>query len=178
MDDAVNYGAIGVVIGHELTHGFDDEGRQFDAKGNLRDWWTDADAKAFDQRADCIVNQYGGYTAVDDVKLNGKLTLGENTADNGGARLALMALHDSMAGKPQPAPVDGFTADQRFFLGFAQVWCQNQTPEASRLRAQTDPHSPGNYRVNGVVSNMPEFRQAFSCKEGSPMAPVKSCRVW
>ncbi|HEY4361576.1 MAG TPA: M13 family metallopeptidase [Bryobacteraceae bacterium] len=178
MDDAVNYGAIGVVIGHELTHGFDDEGRQFDAKGNLRDWWTDADSKAFDQRADCVVNQYGGYTAVDDVKLNGKLTLGENTADNGGARLALMALRDSMAGKPQPAPVDGFTTDQRFFLGFAQVWCQNQTPEVARLRAQTDPHSPGNYRVNGVVSNMPEFRQAFGCKEGSPMAPVKSCRVW
>jgi putative endopeptidase len=178
LDDAVNYGAIGVVIGHELTHGFDDEGRQFDAKGNLRDWWTEADAKAFDQRADCIVQQYGGYTAVDDVKLNGKLTLGENTADNGGARLALMALMDSMAGKPQPAPIDGFTVDQRFFLGFAQVWCQNQTPEISRLRAQTDPHSPGSYRVNGVVSNMPEFRKAYGCKEGSPMAPVKSCKVW
>jgi endothelin-converting enzyme/putative endopeptidase len=177
LDDAVNYGAIGVVIGHELTHGFDDEGRQFDAKGNLRDWWTEADSKAFDQRADCIVQQYGGYTAVDDVKLNGKLTLGENTADNGGARLALMALMDSFNGK-QPAPVDGFTADQRFFLGFAQVWCQNQTPEVARLRAQTDPHSPGNFRVNGVVSNMPEFRKAFGCKEGQPMAPVKSCRVW
>jgi putative endopeptidase len=177
LDDAVNYGAIGVVIGHELTHGFDDEGRQFDAKGNLRDWWTPEDAKAFDQRADCIVQQYGSYSPVDDVKLNGKLTLGENTADNGGARLALMALLDSEAGKT-PAPVDGFTAEQRFFLGFAQVWCQNQTPESARLRAQTDSHSPGNFRVNGVVSNMPEFRKAFGCKEGQPMAPAKSCRVW
>jgi endothelin-converting enzyme/putative endopeptidase len=177
MDDAVNYGAIGVVIGHELTHGFDDEGRQFDAKGNLRDWWTPEDAKAFEQRADCLVQQYGSYSPIDDVKLNGKLTLGENTADNGGARLALMALLDSEAGKT-PAPVDGFTAEQRFFMGFAQVWCQNQTPEAARLRAQTDPHSPGNFRVNGVVSNMPEFRKAFACKEGQPMAPAKSCRVW
>src|SRR4029077_9965698 len=141
------------------------------------DWWTAEDAKAFEQRTDCLVQQYGGYSPVDDVKLNGKLTLGENTADNGGARLALMALLDSEAGKP-PAPVDGFTAEQRFFLGFAQVWCQNQTPEMSRMRAQTDPHSPGNFRVNGVVSNMPEFRQAFGCKEGQPMAPVKSCRVW
>jgi endothelin-converting enzyme/putative endopeptidase len=177
MDDAVNYGAIGVVIGHELTHGFDDQGLQYDAKCNLRDWWTAEDAKAFDQRADCLVQQYGSYTAVDDVKVNGKLTLGENAADNGGARLSLMALMDSMAGK-QRSSVDGFTADQRFFLGFGQVWCENKTPEVARLGAQTDPHSPSNFRVNGVVSNMPEFRKAFGCKEGLPMAPLKSCRVW
>lgn len=177
MDDAVNYGGIGAVIGHELTHGFDDQGRQFDAKGNLHDWWTAADAKAFQERADCLVNQYGSYTAVDDIKLNGKLTLGENTADNGGVRLAYMALMDSLKGKDQ-APIDGFTPEQRFFLGFAQVWCENRSPEISRLRAQTDPHSPGHDRVDGVVSNMPEFRKAFSCKEGQPMSPIHSCRVW
>ena len=123
QDDAVNYGAIGAVIGHELTHGFDDEGRQFDDKGNLRDWWTEDDAKAFNERADCLVKEYGGFTAVDDVKLNGKLTLGENTADNGGLRLAYMALMDKLGGK-EPAPVDGFTAAQRFFLGWGQIWCR------------------------------------------------------
>jgi putative endopeptidase len=177
MDNAVNYGAIGAVIGHELTHAFDDQGRQYDDKGNLRDWWTEADAKAFDALADCLVKQYGSYTAVDDVKVNGKLTLGENTADNGGLRISYMALMDMQAGK-QPAPIDGFTADQRFFLGWGQVWCQNQSPESLRQRALTDPHSPAEDRVNGAASNMPEFRKAFSCKEGTPMAPVKSCRVW
>jgi endothelin-converting enzyme/putative endopeptidase len=177
MDDAVNYGAIGAVIGHELTHGFDDQGRQFDAKGNLRDWWTEADAKAFKDRADCLVKQYDGYTATGDVHVSGKLTLGENTADNGGLRLAYMALMDSYAGK-QPAPIDGFTASQRFFLGWAQVWCENETPESLRQQALTNPHSPAEARVNGVVSNMQEFRNAFGCKEGQPMAPVQSCRVW
>jgi putative endopeptidase len=177
MDNAVNYGAIGAVIGHELTHAFDDQGRQYDDKGNLRDWWTEADAKAFDALADCLVKQYGNYTAVDDVKVNGKLTLGENTADNGGLRISYMALKDMEAGK-QPAPVDGFTEDQRFFLGWAQVWCQNQTPESVRRQALTNPHSPAEDRVNGAVSNMPEFRRAFSCKEGQAMAPAKSCRVW
>ena len=177
MDDAVNYGAIGSVIGHELTHGFDDEGRRFDAKGNLRDWWTDADAKAFDQRADCLVQQYGQYSPVDDVKLNGKLTLGENTADNGGLRLAYMALMDKLAGK-EPPPIDGFNAAQRFFLGWGQVWCQNVTPEAARLRAQTDPHSPGSFRVDGTVSNMPEFQKAFACMTGQPMVRRPACRVW
>jgi putative endopeptidase len=177
MDDAVNYGAIGSVVGHELTHAFDDEGRQFDAKGNLRDWWTEADAKAFEQRAGCFVKQYGGYTAVDDVKLNGKLTLGENTADNGGLRLAYMALMEKLGGK-EPAERDGFTAAQRFFLGWGQIWCQNVTPEAARLRAQTDPHSPGKDRVNGVVSNMPEFQKAFACKVGQPMVRGPACRVW
>jgi putative endopeptidase len=177
MDDAVNYGAIGSVIGHELTHGFDDEGRQFDAKGNLRDWWTEADAKAFNQRADCIVQQYGSYSPVEDVKLNGKLTLGENTADNGGLRLAYTALMDKLAGN-EPPPRDGFTAEQRFFLGWGQVWCQNVRPEAARLRAQTDPHSPGNFRVNGVVSNMPEFQKAFACRTGQAMVRGPACRVW
>jgi endothelin-converting enzyme/putative endopeptidase len=176
MDDAVNFGGIGAVIGHELTHAFDDQGRQYDDKGNLRDWWTEADAKAFDALADCLVKQYGDYTAVDDVKVNGKLTLGENTADNGGLRISYMALHDLEA--KAPAPIDGFTADQRFFLGWAQVWCQNQTPQSIRQQALTNPHSPAPDRVNGAVSNMPEFRKAFSCKEGQPMAPVKSCRVW
>jgi endothelin-converting enzyme/putative endopeptidase len=177
MDDAVNYGAIGAVIGHELTHGFDDQGRQFDAKGNLRDWWTAEDAKAFEQRADCVVNQYSGYSPVEGVNLNGKLTLGENTADNGGLRLAYMALMDTLGGK-EPPKKDGFTAEQRFFLGWAQVWCQNVTEEALRLRAQTDPHSPGEFRVNGVVSNMPEFQRAFACRVNQPMVRGPACRVW
>ena len=177
MDDAVNYGAIGAVIGHELTHGFDDEGRQFDAKGNLRDWWTPEGAKAFEQRADCVVNQYSGYSPVQGVNLNGKLTLGENTADNGGLRVAYMALMDTLAGK-QPPKIDGFSAEQRFFLGWAQVWCNNVTEEALRLRAQTDPHSPGEFRVNGVVSNMPEFQRAFACRASQPMVRGPACRVW
>ncbi len=177
MDDAVNYGAIGAVIGHELTHGFDDQGRQFDAQGNLRDWWTEQDGKAFDQRAQCIVKEYSGFTAVDDVKLKGELTLGENTADNGGLRLAYMALLDTLAGK-HPAKRDGFTAEQRLFLGWGQIWCENRTEESARLLAQIDPHSPGKYRVNGSVSNMPEFQQAFACKVGQPMVRYPACRVW
>jgi putative endopeptidase len=177
LDDAVNYGAIGAVIGHELTHGFDDQGRQFDAQGNLRDWWTEQDAKAFEQRAQCLVKEYSSFTAVDEVKVNGELTLGENTADNGGLRLAHMALIDVLAGK-HPAKRDGFTAEQRLFLGFAQIWCGNSTPESKRMLAQTDPHSPEQYRVNGVVSNMPEFQQAFACKVGQPMVRYPACRVW
>ncbi|MEQ1947676.1 MAG: M13 family metallopeptidase [Bryobacteraceae bacterium] len=177
IDDPVNYGAIGAVIGHELTHGFDDQGRQFDAKGNLRDWWTAEDAKAFEQRASCLVDQYSGYSPVPDVKLNGKLTLGENTADNGGLRIAYMALLSKLAGK-EPEKRDGFTAQQRFFLGFAQVWCETRTPEMDRMRAQTDPHSPGRFRVNGTVSNMPEFQQAFACGAGKSMTKGPACRVW
>ena len=178
IDDAVNYGGIGAVIGHELTHGFDDSGRRFDAEGNLRDWWTPADAKAFDERADCVANQYGSYVAVDDVKLNGKLTLGENVADNGGLRIAYMALMEASKGK-KPTSVDGLTPEQRFFLGWGQVWCSHMTPQAARLQAQTDPHSPGEFRVNGVVSNMPEFQKAFGCKVGQPMVRSdKACRVW
>ena len=177
LDDAVNFGSIGAVIGHELTHGFDDQGRKFDPQGNRADWWTDADAKEFDKRAECFVEQYGAYTAVGDVKLNGKLTLGENTADNGGVRLAFMALMDMLDGKTQEN-VDGFTPQQRFFLGYAQIWCQNVRPEEARLRAATDPHSPGEYRVNGVVSNSPQFREVFGCKVGQPMVRVDPCRVW
>jgi endothelin-converting enzyme/putative endopeptidase len=176
-DAAVNYGGAGAVIGHELTHGFDDQGRQFDAGGNLKDWWTEADSAAFDQRASCFVNQYAGYTAVDDVKLNGKLTLGENTADNGGLRLAFLAYVASQAGRERQA-LDGFTPEQRVFLGWAQVWCENRRPEYERLQAQTNPHSPGRYRVNGVVSNMPEFQKAFSCNSDAPMAKGTQCRVW
>ena len=176
-DAAVNYGAAGAVIGHELTHGFDDQGRQFDAAGNLRDWWTAADAAAYEQRSNCFVEQYGSYTAIDDVKLNGKLTLGENTADNGGLRLALMAYLASDAAKTA-ATVDGFTPEQRVFLGWAQVWCESRRPEYERLQAQTNPHSPGRYRVNGVVSNMPEFQKAFGCKPDAPMVSNNACRVW
>ncbi len=171
MDDAVNYGGIGAVIGHELTHGFDDQGRQYDSQGNLRDWWTPEDAKNFDQRAQCLVDQYSGFTAVDDVKVNGKLTLGENTADNGGLRIAFMALLDSMAGK-EPKKIGGFTAEQRFFLGWAQVWCDSTREETARVRAQTDPHSPAEFRVNGVVSNMPEFPEGVCVPAGPTHGPL------
>jgi endothelin-converting enzyme/putative endopeptidase len=176
-DAAVNFGGAGAVIGHEMTHGFDDQGRQFDARGNLKDWWTPADAKAFDERAQCFVDEYSSFTAVDDVKVNGKLTLGENTADNGGLRIALMA-YLSRAAKEPAATLDGFTAEQRVFLGWGQVWCENVRPERARMLAQTNPHSPGHYRVNGVVSNMPEFQKAFSCKAGAPMVRPTQCRVW
>ena len=176
-EDATNFGAIGVVIGHELTHGFDDEGRQFDAKGNLRDWWTPADAKAFEERSACIAKQYSNFSPVPGVYLNGKLTLGENTADNGGVRIASMALANTI-GNTDQKKVEGFTTPQRFFLAFAQVWCENQREEALRLRVQTDPHSPGRFRVIGVVQNMPEFQKAFSCKAGQPMVSAQACRVW
>ncbi len=177
MDDAVNFGAIGAVIGHELTHGFDDQGRQFDAQGNLRDWWTEQDAKAFEQRADCLVKEYSSFTVAGNVKLNGKLTLGENTADNGGLRIAYMALLDTLDGK-EPPKRDGLPAVQRFFLGWGQVWCENITEESARLQAQTNPHALSEFRVNGVVSNMPEFQKAFSCKIGQSMVRYPACRVW
>jgi putative endopeptidase len=176
-DDAVNFGAAGAVVGHELTHGFDDQGRQFDATGNLRDWWTPADGKAFDERAACIAGQYSGFTAVADVKINGKLTLGENTADNGGLRLGWMALIERLAARPL-GQADGFSAEQRFFIGWGQMWCENQTDEIARVYATTNPHSPGRYRVNGVVANFPEFQKAFSCPAGSPMVNQPVCRVW
>jgi putative endopeptidase len=177
MDAAVNYGAIGSVMGHELTHGFDDQGRQFDGQGNLRNWWTPEDAAEFEKRADCFIKEYSAFTPVDDVHLNGKLTLGENSADNGGVHLSFMALMKSLDGKPQPK-IDGFTPQQRFFLGYAQVWCQNVRPEAARMRAQTDPHSPGRDRVNGVLGNMPELGEAFACRAGQPMIHAPACRVW
>ncbi|HEY6970973.1 MAG TPA: M13 family metallopeptidase [Candidatus Angelobacter sp.] len=179
-DDAVNFGGIGVVIGHELTHGFDDQGSKFDADGNLKNWWSEADRKEFEQRTGCIADEYSSFVAVDDVHLNGRLTLGENTADNGGARIALMALHKEMAAnkKKVPKKKDGFTADQRFFLGFAQIWCQNSTDESSRLLAKTDPHSPGRYRVIGTLQNNPDFAVAFGCKAGQKMVSQNACHVW
>jgi putative endopeptidase len=176
-DDAMNFGGIGAVIGHELTHGFDDQGSQFDAEGNLRDWWTASDKKQFEERTDCIKDQYANYVAVDDIKLNGKLTLGENAADNGGLRIAYMALLSTFAGK-EPPSIDGLTAEQRFFLGWANVWCQNRTDAFSRMLVAIDPHSPSKYRVNGSLSNMPEFREAYHCAATAPMVNQNACRVW
>lgn len=178
-DDALNFGGIGAVIGHELTHGFDDQGAQFDGEGNLKSWWTPADEKAFKERTQCLVDEYDSFVAVDDVHVKGRLTLGENTADNGGLRIALMALLASLAKTGnQTEKIDGFTPEQRLFLGWGQIWCQNQTDQMSRLRALNDPHSPGKYRVNGVVSNMPEFQKAWGCKAGQPMVRQNACHVW
>jgi endothelin-converting enzyme/putative endopeptidase len=181
MDDSVNFGGIGLVIGHELTHGFDDQGRKFDPQGNLRDWWTDQDAKEFEKRASCIADEYSSFVAVDDLKLNGRLTLGENTADNGGARISYNALEkqiaDDKTGKLSQK-IDGFTPEQRYFLGFARVWCELRRPEVARQLVLTDPHSPGKYRVNGTVQNMPEFQKAWSCKAGQSMVSANACRVW
>ncbi|HJV59945.1 MAG TPA: M13 family metallopeptidase [Albitalea sp.] len=177
MDDAVNFGDTGSTIGHELTHGFDDEGRQFDARGNLRDWWTRRDAAEFNRRAACIVKQYSGYTVVDDLHINGRLTLGEDVADLGGTALAYMAWKAVTAAQP-PSPRDGFTSEQRFFIGMAQWACSNERPETLRLLARTDPHSPNRYRINGVVANMPEFARAFSCRPGQPMVRERPCKVW
>jgi endothelin-converting enzyme/putative endopeptidase len=177
MDDAPNYGNTGATIGHELTHGFDDEGRQFDATGNLRDWWTKKDGDEFVKRASCIADQYSQYTVVDDIKINGKLTLGEDTADLGGTILAYMAWKDATRGQ-ELGPVGGFTPDQRFFIGMAQWACGDERPESKRVSAVTNPHSPNEYRINGVVSNMPEFGKAFSCKAGQKMVREQACRVW
>jgi len=175
---AVNYGAIGSVIGHELTHGFDDSGRQFDPRGNLNDWWSEGDAKSFEKRAQCLIDEYSSFDLGGDLHMNGKLTLGENTADNGGLRLAWMALMSSLSGKTLPK-LDGYTEAQQFFLGFGQIWCVNNTPEMERLRAQTDPHAIARFRVNGTVSNMPEFQKAWGCKESMPMVRGgQACRVW
>jgi putative endopeptidase len=177
MDDAPNYGNTGGTIGHELTHGFDDEGRQFDAKGNLRDWWTEADAKEFQRRASCVSDQYAKYTIVDDIKINSKLTLGEDVADLGGLIIAYHAWKDATAGQ-QLRSTDGLTPDQRFFVGYAQWACENERPENLRLSAVTNPHSPGKYRVNGVMVNIPEFAKAFACKPGQPMVTENVCRIW
>lgn len=174
-DAAFNFGGIGAVIGHEITHGFDDQGRKFDHKGNMKDWWTAEDAKAFEAKASCVAEQYAGYEVLPGLKLNGRLTLGENTADNGGLRVARMAL----AELPQKlGVVDGRTPDQRLFYGFAQIWCQNRTEAAARMLAQVDPHSAAEWRVNGTLSNMPEFAAAFGCKAGAKMVRAPSCRVW
>ncbi len=176
-DDAPNYGNTGGTIGHELTHGFDDEGRQFDAQGNLKDWWTPADAKAFEERINCQREQYAGYIIVDDIHINSKLTSGEDVADLGGTLLAYIAWKKETAGQ-NLQPKDGFTPDQRFFIGYAQWACENQRPENLRMSAITNPHSPGKARVNGIVTNMPEFAKAFGCKAGQPMVKEPACKVW
>jgi len=177
MDDAVNYGDTGATIGHELTHGFDDEGRQFDAEGNLKDWWTTEDGKNFEARAQCVVDQYSQYVVVDDIKINSKLTEGEDIADLGGLILAWVAWKDQTKNEHLESR-DGLTPEQRFFVGNAQWACESMRPEQLRLSAITDPHSPGKYRVNGLVVNIPEFQQAFSCKKGQPMVKENRCRVW
>ena len=186
IDPAVNFGGIGVVIGHEMTHGFDDQGSKYDGKGNLREWQTTDDRAKFNERTDCEVKEYNGFEAApahDGIaaqNLNGKLTLGENTADNGGLRIAYMALLDTLAkeGKTIDEKIDGYTEAQRFFIGFAQVWCSNQTEQSARQLALTDPHSPGKWRTNGSVQNFDEFGKAFGCHKGQPMYPQNSCRVW
>jgi putative endopeptidase len=177
-DDAVNFGGIGAVIGHEMSHGFDDQGRKYDAKGNLADWWAPADDTAFRERAACVSKQYSTYPVIGDTRLNGDLTLGENVADNAGVHIAYYALMEVLAAKgPQPA-IDGFSPEQRFFLSWAQAWCENATDENIRRRAQEDFHSSGKWRANGVLQNSEEFRKAFGCQAGTPMAPANACRVW
>ena len=180
VDDAVNYGAIGAVIGHELTHGFDDEGRKFDAAGNLRDWWTPEDGKEFEARTQKLVDQYSGYLVEDTLHVNGKFTLGENLGDLGGLTVAYHAWRLSLKGKPEPPPIDGFTAEQRFFLSFAQIWRNVYRPELTRLVALSDPHSLPHWRVVGPLVNMPEFARAFGCHQGDPMVinPEKRTEVW
>ncbi len=176
-DDAVNFGAIGVVIGHELTHGFDDEGSQFDADGNLRDWWTPKDKEQFNALEKCFIDEYDSFVVVDDVHIKGKLTLGENTADNGGMRISHMALLDVLGTTPTKE-IDGYTPEQRFYIGYGQIWCMNETPQQARLQALSNEHSDDKFRVNGVVSNMPDFAKAFGCKADSPMVRKPGCRVW
>ena len=177
MDDAPNYGDTGGTIGHELTHAFDDEGSQFDAHGNLKNWWTEEDQKKFEARTKCVEDQYSGYIAVDDIHVNGKLTLGENVADLGGEILAYLAWKDANKNR-KLEPKDELTPEQRFFVGFAQWDCSNDRPEMLRELAITNPHSPAKYRINGVVVNMPEFQEAFACKTGQPMVNAKVCKVW
>ena len=173
-DDPINFGGFGGVIGHEITHHFDDQGRVFDVDGNIAPWWSDDDVAAFRTRAQCFVDEYSKFRIDDGTPVNGQLTLGENLADNGGLRLAWNALQPSSTG-PR---IDGFTPAQRFFLAWGQIRCENTTPKAARAQVLGDGHSPGRFRVDGVVSNMPEFAEAFACKAGSPMAPATRCRLW
>ena len=179
-DDAINYGSIGAVIGHEITHGFDDEGAEFDPAGNLKDWWTPADLKNFESRSDCIVKQFDAFQVEPGLNMTGKLVAGESIADFGGLTVAYHAFEKSLEGKPRPASIDGFTPEQRFFLGWAQVWAEKYTPEAARLQAQSDPHPLSRFRVNGPLSNMPEFAEAFQCKVGDAMVrpPEQRCQIW
>jgi len=177
-DDAINYGSIGGVIGHEITHGFDNSGRKFDAHGNQVDWWTEADAKAFDERAKCIIQQFDGYYVEPDLHQNGELVQGESIADLGGLTIAHRAFRKSLEGKPAPAPIDGFSADQRFFLAWARIWASNNRPEFARLLVQTNEHPLGKYRAVGTIVNMAEFAKAFSCSGGTPMVKEAACRIW
>ncbi len=177
-DDAINYGAIGAVIGHEVTHGFDDQGSKFDFEGNFKNWWTDEDRAKFDERASCVANQFDGYEVAKGLNMNGKLTLGENIADLGGLTMAYNAFEKSLEGKPRPENIDGFTPEQRFFLGWAQVWAAKATPEAERLQVLGDPHALPRWRVNGPLSNLPVFASAFSCKSGDTMVKENSCKIW
>jgi putative endopeptidase len=177
-DDAINYGAIGGVIGHEISHGFDDQGSQFDAVGNLRMWWTPEDRKNFEERADCVVQQFNGYDVGQGLKINGKLTLGENIGDLGGLNIAYDAYQRSLKGKPRPADIDGFTPEQRFFLGWAQVWGSKMRDEAIRQQVLGNPHADARFRVIGPLTNMPEFAQAFGCKLPDKMVSPKPCKIW
>lgn len=177
-DDAVNYGGMGAVIGHEIIHGFDDQGRQFDKDGNLKDWWTGDDETKFIERATCVEQQFSGYEVEKGVSVNGKLVLGESIADLGGLTISFAALQRALAGKPRPAEIDGFSPEQRFFLGWAQVWRTNMRPEFARYMVQVDPHPPAKFRVNGPLSNMPEFTKAFGCKSGESMVRASQCQIW
>lgn len=179
-DDAVNYGGMGAVIGHEMTHGFDDQGRQFDAKGNLKDWWTKADAENFKEKADVLVKQFDSYTVLDSLHVNGKLTEGENIADLGGVSIAFQAFENTLKGKPRPKKIDGFTPEQRFFLAWAQMWRENDRPQALRQRLIVDPHSPDEFRCNGPLSDFPPFYEAFGVQPGEPMYRADSIRakIW
>jgi endothelin-converting enzyme/putative endopeptidase len=177
LDDAPNYGNTAQTIGHELTHAFDDEGRQFDARGNLRNWWTPADGKRFESRAECVRKQYAGFVVVDGIHIDSRLTSGEDIADLGGTLLAYLAWRRQTEGQAL-AELDGLTPEQRFFVGMAQSNCENARPEDLRTRVLTDPHSPPFARVNGVVANLPEFHKAFQCKAGQPMVQVPVCKIW
>ncbi|HTO87082.1 MAG TPA: M13 family metallopeptidase [Thermoanaerobaculia bacterium] len=177
-DDAVNYGGIGAVIGHEMTHGFDDEGRKFDAQGNLKDWWTPQDASNYEKRAACVEQQFSAYVVEGDLHVNGKLVLGESIADLGGLKLAYDAFRKSLSDKPEPGKIDGLTPDQRFFLGWARVWASNDRPEFARLLTNVNPHPLDRFRAIGAPSNMPEFARAFSCAAGDPMVRSESCAIW
>jgi predicted metalloendopeptidase len=179
-DDALNYGGMGSVIGHEMTHGFDDQGSKFDSIGNLANWWTDADLKAFKERAQCIIDQFNGFEVEKGLNQKGSLVQGESIADLGGLVVAYAAFQKALAGKPRPANIDGFTPEQRFFLGYARGWATNIRPEFARLLAIQDPHPLNKFRVNGPLSNMPQFAAAFQCQEGDPMVrPAKDrCVIW
>jgi putative endopeptidase len=176
-DDAINYGGMGAVIGHEISHGFDDQGSQFDAQGNLKNWWTADDRKNFDERATCVQKQFDGYEVEPGLHQNGKLVLGESIGDLGGLTIAYAAYEKSLEGKSRQ-DIDGFTPEQRFFLGWAQAWGSNQRPEAARLQTNTNPHPLSRFRAVGPVSNMPEFAAAFHCQKGDPMVREQSCKIW